>query len=55
MQKNLACQLWLIFECLIAGRAGSLFILNQEAETSTMKPVAESSTKFIKSFREICL
>lgn len=49
MQENLAGQLWFGAECLAAGS----IIMNREAESSRMRPLAKAVTKTIETVRNL--
>ncbi|XP_053631063.2 lateral signaling target protein 2 homolog isoform X2 [Cherax quadricarinatus] len=49
MQENLAGQLWFGAECLAAGSS----IMNREAESSFMRPLAKAVTKTIETVRNL--
>ncbi|XP_068232612.1 lateral signaling target protein 2 homolog isoform X2 [Palaemon carinicauda] len=49
MQENLAGQLWFGAECLAAGSS----IMNREAESSRMRPLAKAVTKTIETVRNL--
>lgn len=49
MQENLAGQLWFGAECLAAGSS----IMNREAESSTMRPLAKALTKSLEIVRNL--
>lgn len=49
MQENLAGQLWFGAECLAAGSS----ILNREAESSAMRPLAKALTKSLEIVRNL--
>ncbi|KAK8388081.1 hypothetical protein O3P69_020163 [Scylla paramamosain] len=49
MQENLAGQLWFGAECLAAGSS----IMNREAESSQMRPLAKAVTKTIETVRNL--
>ncbi|XP_051155404.1 lateral signaling target protein 2 homolog [Leptopilina boulardi] len=49
MQENLAGQLWFGAECLAAGSS----IMNREAESSAMRPLAKALTKSLENVRNL--
>jgi len=49
MQENLAGQLWFGAECLAAGSS----IMNREAESSAMRPLAKALTKSLEIVRNL--
>ena len=49
MQENLAGQLWFGAECLAAGSS----IMNREAESSAMRPLARALTKSLDIVRNL--
>ncbi|XP_012287561.1 lateral signaling target protein 2 homolog [Orussus abietinus] len=49
MQENLAGQLWFGAECLAAGSS----IMNREAESSAMRPLAKALTKSLETVRNL--